>query len=120
MGRKKIKELENKIEYITMETTKFLKDKDMRIEFLNKELKKNANVEYIRNIMYSFMTNTDISVRETLIPVIATVLQFSQNETDHAKEVWARERKSVLSKGTKWIGEKLKKNPGGPGIGDQS
>jgi len=76
MGRKKIKELENKIEYITMETTKFLKDKDMRIEFLNKELKKNANVEYIRNIMYSFMTNTDISVRETLIPVIATVLQF--------------------------------------------
>jgi hypothetical protein len=111
MGRKKIKDLEGQIEYIKLETAKYLREKDLKIEFLNKELKKNANTEYIRNIVYSFMTNQDLTVREKLIPVIATVLQFPQNDLDNAKVVWDRERKSILTKSTQWINDKLKKNP---------
>ena len=54
--------MESSIEYIKMETAKYLKEKDLKIDFLNKELKKNVNIEYIRNIIYMFITNTDLTV----------------------------------------------------------
>jgi len=105
--------MENYIEHIKLETAKYLREKDLRLDFLNKELKKNANIEYIRNVVYNFITNPDLSVREKLIPVIGTVLQFSQTEQEGAKDAWAGERNSVISKSTKWIGEKLKNKNGG-------
>ena len=49
-----------------METGKYLKEKDLKIDFLNKELKKNVNIEYIRNIIYMFITNTDVTVNNLL------------------------------------------------------
>ena len=45
-----------------METAKYLREKDLKMDFLNKELKKNVNIEYIRNIIYNFITNPDITV----------------------------------------------------------
>ena len=46
-----------------METAKYLREKDLKVDFLNKELKKNVNIEYIRNIIYNFITNPDITVK---------------------------------------------------------
>ena len=47
-------------------------------------------------------------MKEKLIPVISTVLQFSQNELESAKQAWEKENKSVIIKGTQV--KKLKKN----------
>jgi hypothetical protein len=54
--------LEDAIEDLKTETSKKIKERDLKIDFLNKELKKNANTEYIKNVLINFMTNPDITV----------------------------------------------------------
>jgi len=73
------------------ECSKQIKERDFKIDFMNKELKKNANIEYIRNIVINFLTNPDVSVREKLLPVVGTVLQFSSTELDTVKGIWEKE-----------------------------
>lgn len=100
LGRKKMKELENTIETMRMEAQKGIKERDLQIEFLGKELKKNANVQYIKNILINFLTNPDYTVREKVIPVLGTVLQFSPIEFENVKTAWEKDHKSLLGKGS--------------------
>ena len=57
----RIRELENLLETIQIETSKIIKEKELKLEFLNQELKKNVNTQYIKNILLKFF-NSDISV----------------------------------------------------------
>lgn len=99
VGRKKIKELEEVIENLKSHCSKETKERDFKIDFLTKEVKKNANLEYIRNILINFMTNKDYTVREGLLPVLATVLQFSPSDLETVKSVWEKEHNSLIAKG---------------------
>lgn len=83
-----------------MEAQKGIKERDLQIEFLGKELKKNANVQYIKNILINFLTNPDYTVREKVIPVLGTVLQFSPIEFENVKTAWEKDHKSLLGKGS--------------------
>lgn len=100
LGRKKIKDLEGIIENIKVDAQRAVKERDIQIDFLGKELKKNANVQYIKNIVLNFLTNPDYSVREKLIPVLGTVLQFSSTELESAKTAWDKDNKSLIGKGS--------------------
>ena len=51
-----------------------MKEKEVKIEFLSKEVKKNINVQYIKNILIKFLISNDKNFREKTLPVIATVL----------------------------------------------
>lgn len=51
-----------------------MKEKEAKIEFLSKEVKKNINVQYIKNILIKFLISNDKNFREKTLPVIATVL----------------------------------------------
>jgi len=62
----RIRELENLLEGIQIDSAKLIKEKELKLEFLNQELKKNVNTQYIKNILLKFF-NSDISVREPLI-----------------------------------------------------
>jgi len=110
-GRKKIKESEESIENLKTQLSKETKERDLKIDFLNNELKKNVNLEYIRNIIINFLTNKDFTVREKLLPVLATVLQLSADEFDTLKAVWEKEHSSFLSKGSasvsNWLNNRL-------------
>eukprot|EP01016_Furgasonia_blochmanni_P001279 TRINITY_DN10481_c0_g1_i5.p1 TRINITY_DN10481_c0_g1~~TRINITY_DN10481_c0_g1_i5.p1 ORF type:complete len:382 (+),score=68.58 TRINITY_DN10481_c0_g1_i5:320-1465(+) len=88
VGRKKIKELESTLEALRSEMSKQVKERDMKIDFLNKEMKKNVNVQHIRNIIIQFLTTNEKGVKEKLLPVIGTVLQFSQQELESVQQAW--------------------------------
>ena len=60
-GRKKIKELELLLETIQIESAKQIKERELKIDYLNKELKKNVNTQYIKNILLKFF-DSDLSV----------------------------------------------------------
>lgn len=95
-SRKKIRDLEVAIESIKIEAQRVIREKDQQIEFCGKELKKNANVQYIKNILLNFLTSPDHGVREKIIPVLSTVLQFTPTELESVKSAWEKEHKSLL------------------------
>lgn len=58
----RIRELENILEGIQIDSAKIIKEKELKLEFLNQELKKNVNTQYIKNILLKFF-NSDASVK---------------------------------------------------------
>lgn len=59
----RIRELENLLENIQIDSAKILKEKELKLEFLGQELKKNVNTQYIKNILLKFF-NSDLSVKK--------------------------------------------------------
>ena len=49
------------LESIKKESKIMIKEKDIKLDFLNKEIKKNVNTQYIKNILIQFF-NGDQSV----------------------------------------------------------
>lgn len=54
--------MEENIENLKTQLSKETKERDLQIDFLHKELKKNVNLEYIRNILINFLTNKEYTV----------------------------------------------------------
>lgn len=88
-GRKKIKELENLLENIQLDSAKLFKERDLKIDFLSKELKKNVNTQYIKNILLKFF-DSDVSVRNdnfikiTKLDFIGTRKNFASDSNSPA------------------------------------
>ncbi|CAD8145310.1 unnamed protein product [Paramecium octaurelia] len=92
-GRQQIQLLENTIDQITKE----LREKNIKIDRLCQENQKNANIQYIKNVIIRFFTE-EYSVKQKTIPVIATVLQFTEAEHAIVQQAWERDSKSFLSR----------------------
>ena len=90
--------MEATIDAIKKEARSVVQDRDSQLKALNTELSNRVNVQYVRNILVNFMTNPDHTVREKLIPVLATVLQFSQTQTAAVKNAWLYDQKSLIGK----------------------
>ncbi|CAD8067974.1 unnamed protein product [Paramecium primaurelia] len=86
-------ENENTIDQITKE----LREKNIKIDRLCQENQKNANIQYIKNVIIRFFTE-EYSVKQKTIPVIATVLQFTEAEYAIVQQAWERDSKSFLSR----------------------
>ncbi|CAD8158999.1 unnamed protein product [Paramecium pentaurelia] len=86
-------ENENTIDQITKE----LREKNIKIDRLCQENLKNANIQYIKNVIIRFFTE-EYSVKQKTIPVIATVLQFTEAEYAIVQQAWERDSKSFLSR----------------------
>ena len=92
-----IKSLSQKISMLEQEKYNIGKQKDMTIEMLNKQINKGVNLNYLKNIMISFLTTNDESIQEGLLPVIFTSLQFNESEINQVKKSKTNKQKSLLS-----------------------
>jgi hypothetical protein len=54
--------LKTKINNLENEKYNIARQKDQTIEILNKEINKGVNVNYLKNILFSFITTSDESV----------------------------------------------------------
>ncbi|KRX03449.1 hypothetical protein PPERSA_02828 [Pseudocohnilembus persalinus] len=96
-GRNKIKELEKQFEKYKSESILQFKEKDVKIEFLNKEMKKNIDTQYLKNILVKFFL-AEKKVKQRLLPCIGTVLQFSDEELKQIQEqIFPKEQMTFLN-----------------------
>ena len=75
----KITELENEKFHIS-------KEKDNSIQQLNRQISSGANLNYLKNIMISFLSSNDRSIQDGLLPVIYTSLEFNESEKKIVQE----------------------------------
>ena len=62
------------------------KEKENSIQILNKQINSGVNLNYLKNIMISFLSSNDKSIQERLLPVIYKSLDFNQNEMKTVQE----------------------------------
>ena len=79
-GRKKIQDLYLKITDLEKEKYNISKEKDNSIQLLNRQISSGANLNYLKNIMISFLSTNNKSIQDGLLPVIYKSLDFNQNE----------------------------------------
>ena len=75
----KITELENEKFHIS-------KEKDNSIQQLNRQINSGANLNYLKNIMISFLSSNDRSIQDGLLPVIYKSLDFNESEIKVVQE----------------------------------
>ena len=75
----KITELENEKFHIS-------KEKENSIQQLNRQISSGANLNYLKNIMISFLSSNDRSIQDGLLPVIYTSLEFNESEKKIVQE----------------------------------
>lgn len=69
-----------------------------QVEFLKEEVRKhernisreNANLEYLKNVVYHYMICTDTVGRQQMLNAISTILQFSPKEKTVVQDVLSR------------------------------
>jgi chromosome segregation ATPase len=79
-NRNKIKNLCSKITELEKEKYNISKEKENSIQILNKQINSGVNLNYLKNIMISFLSSNDKSIQDRLLPVIYKSLDFNQSE----------------------------------------
>ena len=78
--RNKMKNLYAKIAELEKEKYDISKDKETSIQRLNKQINSGVNLNYLKNIMISFLSSNDKTIQDGLLPVIYKSLDFNQSE----------------------------------------
>ena len=79
-SRKKIQNLYLKITELEKEKYDISKEKETSIQRLNKQINSGVNLNYLKNIMISFLSSSDKNIQDGLLPVIYKSLDFNQSE----------------------------------------
>ena len=85
-SRKKIQDLYLKITDLEKEKYNISKEKENSIQLLNKQKTSGANLNYLKNIMISFLSTNDKSIQDGLLPVIYKSLDFNESEIKYVVE----------------------------------
>ena len=85
-NRNKLKNLYLKITELEKEKYKISKEKENSIQILNKQINSGVNLNYLKNIMISFLSSNDKSIQNGLLPVIYKSLDFNQSEIKLVQE----------------------------------
>ena len=85
-NRNKLNNLNNKIIELEKEKHKISKEKENSIKILNKQINSGVNLNYLKNIMISFLSSNDKNIQERLLPVIYKSLDFNQSEIKTVQE----------------------------------
>ena len=78
--RNKMKNLYAKIAELEKEKYDISKEKETSIQRLNKQINSGVNLNYLKNIMISFLSSNDKNIQDGLLPVIYKSLDFNQSE----------------------------------------
>ena len=85
-SRKKIQDLYLKITDLEKEKYNISKEKENSIQLLNKQKTSGANLNYLKNIMISFLSTNDKSIQDGFLPVIYKSLDFNESEIKNVVE----------------------------------
>ena len=85
-NRNKLKNLYAKITELEKEKYKISKEKENSIQILNKQINSGVNLNYLKNIMISFLSTNDKNIQDRLLPVIYKSLEFNENEIKIVRE----------------------------------
>ena len=96
-NRKKIQDLYIKITDLEKEKYNLSKEKENSIQLLNKQKSSGANLNYLKNIMISFLSTNDKSIQERLLPVIYKSLDFNESEVKMVVEGRNKNNHGILS-----------------------
>ena len=96
-SRKKIHDLYLKITVLEKEKYNISKEKENSIQLLNRQKASGANLNYLKNIMISFLSTNDKSIQEGLLPVIYKSLEFNESEIKTVMEGRNKNGYGILS-----------------------
>ncbi|MBO7442374.1 MAG: hypothetical protein J6T83_04775, partial [Paludibacteraceae bacterium] len=96
-NRKRIQDLYIKITDLEKEKYNLSKEKENSIQLLNKQKSSGANLNYLKNIMISFLSTNDKSIQERLLPVIYKSLNFNESEVKMVVEGRNKNNHGILS-----------------------
>lgn len=96
-SRKKIQNLYLKITELEKEKFNISKEKDNSIQQLNRQINSGANLNYLKNIMISFLSSNDKSIQDGLLPVIYKSLDFHESEIKTVQEGRNKSGHGILS-----------------------
>ena len=85
-NRNKINNLYTKITQLEKEKYNISKEKENSIQRLNKQINSGVNLNYLKNIMISFLSSNDKNIQDRLLPVIYKSLDFNQSEIKVVQE----------------------------------
>ena len=85
-NRNKINNLYTKITQLEKEKYNISKEKENSIQRLNKQINSGVNLNYLKNIMISFLSSNDKNIQDRLLPVIYKSLDFNQSEIKMVQE----------------------------------
>ena len=85
-NRNKLNNLNNKIIELEKEKHNISKEKENSIKILNKQINSGVNLNYLKNIMISFLSSNDKNIQDRLLPVIYKSLDFNQSEIKTVQE----------------------------------
>ena len=85
-NRNKLNNLNNKIIELEKEKHKISKEKENSIKILNKQINSGVNLNYLKNVMISFLSSNDKNIQDRLLPVIYKSLDFNQSEIKTVQE----------------------------------
>ena len=94
---KKIQDLYLKITELEKEKYNISKEKENSIQLLNRQKAYGANLNYLKNIMISFLSTNDKSIQEGLLPVIYKSLDFNESEIKTVSEGRNKNGYGILS-----------------------
>lgn len=80
-------EAEKKIESLNDNYLKEKKEKEIQIEVVASQAKKNVNLQYIKNLVIRYLTTRDANVRGSMVPAIGSALLLSEEELEQIKRV---------------------------------
>lgn len=95
-SRKRVRDLEGRLQAQEAEAQKSGRELQLKVQFLQQELSKNVNTQYIKNILLKFV-ESEYQVQLPLTQVIGTVLQFSDAELERFRTHWQRSVKLQTS-----------------------
>ena len=79
-NRKKIQDLYLKITDLEKEKYNISKEKENSIKLLGRQMSSGANLNYLKNVMISFLSTNNKSIQDKLLPVIYKSLEFNESE----------------------------------------
>jgi hypothetical protein len=79
-----------------------LKEEIRRLERNQQREKSISNMEYLKNVVYKFLTFTSIQERAQLLPVLSTMLKLSQEEQNTIMSIKVLPNNSEVAAG--WSG----------------
>ena len=84
--RNKMKNLYAKIAELEKDKYNISKEKETSIQRLNKQINSGVNLNYLKNIMISFLSSNDKNIQDRLLPVIYKSLDFNPSEIKNVQE----------------------------------
>jgi hypothetical protein len=93
-----VNKLTTQLNELKTEHYKIQKANEENTAKLKSELNNSLNVHYLKNILTSYFTTSDVTVQQNLIKVVFHVLKYTNEEQAQIMDTWSEQNKSAFQK----------------------